>query len=229
MKDGLVDGFWWVLARLPLIRWAVARASPRAAIAIGWQMVLRNTRSLIRRNYLPAAAKFYQLAIEHGDKRTSLDARRDLGGALTWGTEAEQQQAEVLLQGVADEKDPEYSPLALLSLGRLERERGKLEAAVAVLLRAAQWPDSYGNELAQDEIRSIRQQQGRSAAAQAREADMGPPLTVTFLDRDTGDRVAADPRLAAALLAKHGRPDLIGSRYFGRPTQEGYEITFGIR
>lgn len=54
----------------------------------------------------------------------------------------------------------------------------------------------------------------------------GKGFSITFFDRATGARVASDPGLVEALLAKHGRYDLVGARYYGRPTEDGYEITF---
>jgi hypothetical protein len=51
-------------------------------------------------------------------------------------------------------------------------------------------------------------------------------FSLTFPDPATGNRVAADPGLVEALLVKHGRDDLVGARYYGRPTEFGYEISF---
>ncbi|MBV7694279.1 hypothetical protein [Streptomyces sp. TRM70350] len=54
----------------------------------------------------------------------------------------------------------------------------------------------------------------------------GKGFSITFYDRATGARVAGDPGLVEALLAKHGRYDLVGAHYYGHPTEDGYEITF---
>ncbi|WP_405055795.1 hypothetical protein OG474_23995 [Kribbella sp. NBC_01505] len=225
MKNNLVDALWWVIARLVLIRWVIARFSPRAAMEIGSQMQ--------KRYRLAAADKFYSLAIRYGDQHRSLSARQILVDVLSTGSAIHQDRAESLLLELLDDDESDTTAWALYALGRLERSRGNSASAIAYFERTHQWPGSYGNKMSKNALQSIRDREKNAAKprrkpASRRTAASSAAFAMVFPDRHAGARIAADRGLVEALLIKEGRPDLVGVEYFGAPTQDGYKITFGI-